>query len=140
MGTGGRTKYNRTQQGLPKAHHLDAACVGASTPDLKNTYINPLEIRAVGRGNRQMARVDSFGFPKGHRAQTKIYFGFQTGDIVKAVVPDGKHPGIYVGAVAIRASGYFDIKDVGGKVIAQGVKHQYCRLLQHIDGYMYSTR
>jgi 5-methylcytosine-specific restriction endonuclease McrA len=35
MGTGGRTKYNRTIQGLPKAHYLDAACVGASTPPLK---------------------------------------------------------------------------------------------------------
>jgi len=105
IGTGGRTKYNRTRQGLPKAHHLDAVCVGASTPELRNTYIKPLEIRAVGRGNRQMARVDSFGFPKGHRSRKKVHFGFQTGDIVKAVVPGGKHPGIYVGAVAIRATG-----------------------------------
>src|SRR5262249_30252531 len=32
-GTGGRTKWHRTVQGLPKAHWLDAACVGASTPE-----------------------------------------------------------------------------------------------------------
>src|SRR6185437_3133069 len=32
VGTGGRTKWNRTQRGLPKTHWLDAACVGASTP------------------------------------------------------------------------------------------------------------
>ncbi len=85
MGTGGRTKYNRTAQGLPKAHHMDAACVGASTPELRNTHIVPLETRAVGRDNRQMARVDSYGFPKGHRSRKKVHFGFQTGDIVKDV-------------------------------------------------------
>jgi hypothetical protein len=27
-GSGGRTKYNRRQRGLPKTHWLDAACVG----------------------------------------------------------------------------------------------------------------
>lgn len=131
IGTGGRTKYNRTMQGLPKTHYFDAACVGASTPELKNTYIRPLEIRAVGRGNRQMARVDRYGFPKGHRARKKVYFGFQTGDIVRAVVTKGKYAGIYKGIVAVRASGYFDIKDVHGKVIAQGIGYKYMRLLQH---------
>jgi 5-methylcytosine-specific restriction endonuclease McrA len=33
VGTGGRTKFNRTRHGLPKTHWLDAACVGASTPE-----------------------------------------------------------------------------------------------------------
>ena len=33
-GSGGRTKYNRSRQKLPKTHWLDAACVGASTPDV----------------------------------------------------------------------------------------------------------
>ncbi len=138
MGTGGRTKYNRITHGLPKAHHMDAACVGASTPELRNTHIVPLEIRAVGRGNRKMARVNSYGFPKGHRSRKKVHFGFQTGDIVRAVVPIGKHPGVFVGAVAVRASGYFDIKDVRGKILAQGVNHKYCKVLQHADGYAYS--
>ena len=32
-GSGGRTKYNRVSQGLEKAHWLDAACVGTSTPE-----------------------------------------------------------------------------------------------------------
>ena len=32
-GSGGRTKFNRTTRGLPKTHWLDAACVGASTPE-----------------------------------------------------------------------------------------------------------
>ncbi len=36
-GTGGRTKWNRAQRGLPKTHWLDAACVGASTPPVHST-------------------------------------------------------------------------------------------------------
>src|SRR5262249_2079653 len=33
VGTGGRTKRHRTTRELPKAHWIDAACVGASTPE-----------------------------------------------------------------------------------------------------------
>ena len=37
VGSGGRTKYNRSRQSIPKTHWTDAACVGASTPeDLRN--------------------------------------------------------------------------------------------------------
>ena len=32
VGTGGQTKYNRVIEGLPKAHWIDAACTGKSTP------------------------------------------------------------------------------------------------------------
>src|SRR5262249_38162748 len=32
VGTGGRTKWNRTGRGLPKTHWLYAACVGGSAP------------------------------------------------------------------------------------------------------------
>ena len=39
-----------------------------------------------------------------------MYFGFQTGDIVKAAVPKGKYMGTWIGRVAVRASGYFDLK------------------------------
>ena len=84
-GTGGRTKYNRTRQGLPKAHWTDAACVGASTPEaLCVAGIQPLSIRAMGHGIRQRCRTNAHGFPVAHRAQQKRFFGFQTGDLVKA--------------------------------------------------------
>src|SRR5258705_1056280 len=33
VGTGGRTRWNRIVRGLPKAHWIDAACLGASTPE-----------------------------------------------------------------------------------------------------------
>lgn len=55
VGTGGRTKYNRSIRGLSKMHWLDAACVGASTPEvLKVKGIIPLIVIATGHGSRQM--------------------------------------------------------------------------------------
>jgi hypothetical protein len=62
--------------------------------------------------------------------------GFQTGDVVKAVVPAGKKAGVYVGRVSVRTSGSFDITTENGKV--QGISYRHCRLLQHMDGYQYS--
>ena len=50
VGTGGRTKWNRTQQGLPKTHWIDAACVGATTPvQIRAAGVVPLLIAAMGR-------------------------------------------------------------------------------------------
>lgn len=45
-GSGGLTKFNRTQQGLGKTHWIDAACVGKSTPKLIVKHVKPLLIRA----------------------------------------------------------------------------------------------
>ena len=63
-GTGGRTKWNRTRRSLPKPHWVDAACVGASTPEhLLLAGVVPLQIRAQGRHSRQMCRTTGIGFP-----------------------------------------------------------------------------
>jgi hypothetical protein len=62
-GSGGLTKYNRTQRGLPKTHWLDAACVGKSTPGhLMIATVTPLLIKVTSRQSRQMCRVDTYGF------------------------------------------------------------------------------
>jgi 5-methylcytosine-specific restriction endonuclease McrA len=59
-GTGGRTKYNRIVRGLPKTHWLDAAFVGAKTPELlKVEGIRPLVITAMGHGSRQICSLRS---------------------------------------------------------------------------------
>lgn len=51
-GTGGRTRYNRASRGLEKTHWLDAACVGASTPDVLHVAgVVPLLIKANGHGS-----------------------------------------------------------------------------------------
>lgn len=135
-GTGGRTKYNRTQRGLPKAHWIDAACVGESTPKhLDITGIVPLLIKSNGWGSRQMCRMDRYGFPRTGPKQAKKVSGFQTGDIVQAVVIQGSKTGIYTGRVAIRSRGSFNIATKQG--VVQGIHHRYCRIIHHVDGYSY---
>lgn len=108
-GSGGLTKFNRSQHNLVKTHWLDAACVGKSTPKLIIKGVKPLLIAANGHGSRQSCRTDKFGFPSRHVPREKIHFGFQTGDIVKSFVTTGKKIGNYVGKVAIRSSGSFNV-------------------------------
>lgn len=137
VGTGGQTKFNRIQRGLPKTHWLDAVCVGESTPQiLKVKGVLPLLITATGHGSRQMCRVDKYGFPRTRAKTQRRVKGFQTGDLVKAVVTKGKKAGVYVGRVAVRASGSFNI--TAGKGTAQGISYRYCKQLHQSDGYNYA--
>jgi 5-methylcytosine-specific restriction endonuclease McrA len=132
-GSGGLTKFNRTRLGLPKTHWLDAACVGVV--DALDVLTNqPLLIKAQGHGTRQMCRTDKFGFPSRYVPRNKFVKGFQTGDIVKATVTSGKKIGEYVGRVAVRTSGSFNIS---AKELVQGVGHKYCQILHRKDGYSY---
>ncbi len=135
IGTGGRTKFNRVTQDYPKAHWIDAACVGESGASI---YLNPeqayLHIKATGHGSRQMCRTDKYGFPTRHRLRQKQHFGFQTGNIVKAIVLAGKYTGRHVGRVACRATGSFDITTTTGKVT---VSHKHIQTIHHADGYSY---
>ncbi|HZU02336.1 MAG TPA: RNA-guided endonuclease IscB [Ktedonobacteraceae bacterium] len=135
-GSGGLTKYNRVSRGLPKTHWLDAACVGKSTPPrLLTQGVVPLHISAAGHGSRQMCGTDESGFPTRHRQRQKVYFGFQTGDLVRAVVPKGVRAGTHVGRVMVRASGSFDIRTKLGR--QAGINARYCRPIQRNDGYRY---
>ncbi len=136
-GTGGRTKWNRTQRGLPKTHWLDAANVGPSTPQrLLWQHVRPLLIRAMGHQNRQMCRMDERGFPRTSAKKKSTKHGFQTGDIVRAVVPGHlKNKGVHVGRMASKASGAFTITTKKGTVTDIG--YRYCTRLQRNDGYGY---
>ncbi|WP_416236399.1 RNA-guided endonuclease IscB [Spirulina sp. CCNP1310] len=133
-GSGGRTKFNRTRLGLPKTHYFDAACVG-ETEELSVLSEQPLLIKATGHGTGQMCRTDKFGFPTRYVPRFKFVQGFQTGDIVKAVVTSVKKAGTYIGRVAVRTSGYFNIADPSG--LLQGISHNYCKPLHQKDGYAY---
>jgi 5-methylcytosine-specific restriction endonuclease McrA len=136
VGTGGRTKFNRTRQAYPKAHWIDAACVGESGARVFITANHiPLSIKATGHGSRQMCRTDQYGFPARHRLRQKQHFGFQTGDRVRAIVPTGKYSGTHVGRVACRATGSFDVTTHSGKVT---VSHKHCKIIHHADGYSYT--
>ena len=139
VGTGGRTKCNRISQGYPKSHWLDAACVGESGANVRaKAEQQILLLKAMGRGKRQVCLMDKFGFPKKRKAKKKEKFakGFQTGDMVKAVVKKGKKIGVYKGRIAIRSSGSFDIK-TGSRTVA-GISHRWCKRIQRQDGYLYS--
>ncbi len=135
-GTGGLTKYNRISRQLPKAHWIDAACIGKSTPEhLVANHVVPLLIKATGRQSRQMCRMDKHGFPRTSAKENRMVKGFQTGDIVRAVVPSGTKIGTHTGRVAVRAIGFFNIHT--GKELIQGIGYRYCVPLHKSDGYSY---
>ena len=137
MSTGGRTKWNRTQRGIPKAHWLDAANVGQSTPPrLLWQHVRPLLIRAMGQQSRQMCRMDAHGFPRTRAKKPSAKHAFRTGDIVRAVVPAHlKNKGVHVGRMATRANGAFTIATRRGTV--SDIGYRYCTRLQRNDGYSY---
>lgn len=131
VGTGGCTKYNRSQQGYPKAHWIDAACVGESGEHVTiPANFAPLCIKATGHGRRQRCRTDKYGFPVQHAPRAKKYLGYHTGDMVRAVVPQGKYAGVHAGRVAIRFRPKFRLNGFD-------VHPKYLTLLQHADGYGY---
>lgn len=134
-GTGGQTKFNRTRLGLEKRHYLDAACVG-EVSSLEVLTDRPLLIKCQGYGTRQACRTDKFGFPNRYVPKFKFVNGFQTGDIVKAIVTSGKKIGTYIGRVAVRSSGSFNLSTKNGLV--QGISHKYCQVVHTKDGYNYS--
>jgi 5-methylcytosine-specific restriction endonuclease McrA len=134
LASGGRTKFNRVQQSIPKSHALDAVCVG-DTARIAHWNIPILAIKCTGRGSYQRTRLDKYGFPRGYLLRQKAVHGFQTGDQVTANVTKGKKTGIYKGRVAIRASGFFNITTATG--VVQGISHKHCQLIARNDGYGY---
>lgn len=134
--SGGETKYNRAEQGYKKDHWIDATCVGEPSVYIPKTY-RPLKIKAEGRGDRQMCRVDANGFPRTSAKHQKRVDGFQTGDLVRAVVLQKyKTGGTHVGKVMVRSRGSFVVNTKEGRV--DGINSKYCDLLQRADGYSYS--
>jgi 5-methylcytosine-specific restriction endonuclease McrA len=132
--SGGRTKYNRCRLGIPKTHALDAACV-AKVDTLTGWRRPILDIRATGRGSYCRTRLDAYGFPRGYCVRQKVVRGFQTGDIVRADVLKGKKTGTYLGRVAVRASGWFNVQTPTG--VVQGINVRHCTLVHRSDGYSY---
>lgn len=135
--SGGMTKCNRSRQNYQKDHWVDAACVGESG---EKVFIHPrhkpLLVKAESRGSRQKCLPDRYGFPRTAPKAQKRVLGFQTGDIIEAKVTTGKKVGCYQGRVAVRSSGNFNVK-VEGKIV-QGIRHDFCRILQRADGYSYA--
>ena len=111
-GTGGKTKYSRTESGLPKTHYFDAACVADIVKQPKDLLI--LYIKAKGYGQRdlfafsagenknktrlvgkQNAKKKKHGFNYGNRKRSSGD-GFRKFDHVAVVKQDGS---CYVGTI-----------------------------------------
>ena len=133
--TGAQTKYNRTRLKLEKQHWIDAACVG-DIDNLKLLTNQPLKIKCNGHGTRQMCRTNKYGFPERYVPRFKFIKGFQTGDIVKAVVLSGKKVGEYIGRIATRSTGSFNIST--REKLVQGISYKYCKTIHFKDGYSYA--
>ncbi len=136
LASGGRTKFNRHQLRIPKTHALDAVCVG-KVEAVSGWQKPTLAVKCTGRGSYQRTRLDKYGFPRGFLMRNKAIKGFRTGDLVRAEVPaTSKKAGVYVGRVAVRATGSFNLQT--GEAIVQGISHKHCWIIQHADGYGYS--
>jgi 5-methylcytosine-specific restriction endonuclease McrA len=126
--SGGRTKWNRHRTSTPKTHALDAACCG-ELDVLTGAEAGTHAMKATGRGKHQRTTPDAHGFPRLRLPRIKQVHGFQTGDLVKAMVPRGKHAGTHTGRVAVRTRGQFRVGAV------DGINRKYCRTIQRSDGY-----
>jgi 5-methylcytosine-specific restriction endonuclease McrA len=133
-GSGGRTKKQRTVLGLPKEHYYDALCVGESTPLTFTGFPAYVQVwSAKGRGTRQMCGTNRYGFPIRYRSRQKIHFGFQTGDLVTAVIPRGKYAGTWTGRATVKARGSLVIATNTGMHLE--THYQHARVLQRSDGW-----
>jgi len=128
--TGSRTKYNRERLRVAKTHALDAACCGLVSRVL-GWGQRVLTIKAQGRGKYQRTTTTKYGFPRSYSMRKKKVHGFQSGDLVRAVITKGKYVGIHQGSVVVRSRGFFDVK-TPEKI---GVNWRYCSLLQRSNGY-----
>ena len=130
------TAYNKDKLGLPKQHYYDALSVGEIPSKFNFLTDKVLQISAKGRGSRQMCSMNKYGFPRTSAKASKSVEGFQTGDMVKAVVTKGSKIGEYLGRVAVRSKRSFDIKTKSGLV--KDIGYRYCHLIQRGDGYLYN--
>ncbi|MEV2274252.1 RNA-guided endonuclease IscB [Nocardiopsis sp. NPDC049922] len=134
VASGGRTKWNRTRNRLPKSHTLDALAVGV-TERITETVGAVLIARCTGRGSYARTQPDKHGFPRLRLPRTKRFRGFSTGDLVRAVVPKGKWAGTRTGRAAVRSSGSHTVSTPQGLV---KTSYKNLRLLQRADGYAYT--
>ncbi len=127
LGSGGRTKYNRIKNNLPKTHYFDASCVGklAGKLKIKENNVNVLNIKAIGRGKYKRTDTDKYGFPRQYRARLGYFQGFKSGDIVKSI------HGIKT-ITSVRAKGSFTLEN------KKSISPKKCKLIQRCNGYIYN--
>jgi hypothetical protein len=91
-------------------------------------------IKSTGRGSYSRTRTDRYGLAGLRLPRVKIHHGHATGDLVCAVVHQGKHQGTHTGRVAVRSSGSHTVQTAMGPI---KTSWKNLRLLQRGDGYTY---
>ncbi|MBW4625115.1 MAG: RRXRR domain-containing protein [Brasilonema octagenarum HA4186-MV1] len=135
-GSGGLTKFNRTRLLLPKAHWIDAACVGI-TGTLKILITKIFTAKSTGHGIRRMCRINKYGFPCTAPKQTFTHVS--TGDFVRVqIVKERKNlqSGTYTGRVKTPTNKGCEVVINGFRVgfsTMKGVSRIHCS-----DGYNYA--
>ena len=128
------TRQNRERLGLSKSHCIDAACVG-DVKQVLNWRCPVFLIKATGRGSYQRTRTDRNGSPQAYLPRQKRFYGFQTGDVVRATVRRrGKSPSVRTGRLTVRSCGWFGLRSHGR--IYQAHWKKCCRIARG-DGYAY---
>lgn len=136
-GTGAQTKFNRTRLDYPKAHWIDAACVGESGATVTlDPATKPLRIKATGHGTRQTVRTDKYGFPCAKAKTSKMVNGIKTGDLISLVQTKGKYIGAFRSRVtAIKNASNFLSISLNGK--QTWFSSKLATVIQKADGYSY---
>jgi 5-methylcytosine-specific restriction endonuclease McrA len=135
-GSGGLTKFNRTRLELPKAHWIDAACVGV-VDALKFLTAKVLSVKATGHGCRRMCNINKFGFPCTEPKQA--FKHILTGDMVRATLrKDRKN--VMAGTYAVRVKAP---TEKGCEVVINGFRIQFSnmkdiKIIHHSDGFSYA--
>ena len=104
--------------------------------DRHGSFCSGSKRQAIDAVQRKARKITQYGFARGYLMRTKSVKGFRTSDLVRASVTAGKKLGEYIGRVAVRATGSFNIQTVGA--VVQGISHKYCRIVQRGDGYGYA--
>jgi hypothetical protein len=135
--TGGRTKFNRTQQGLEKSHSIDAACVGKSGRSIQLRTTQPLIVTCFGHGTRQEIRVNKHGFPAVKNTRVR-YKHVKTGDTVKFTLDTDRknsRAGTYTARVKTPTAKGFEVLINQFRIGVSTIKN--VKFIHRQDGYSY---
>ena len=134
-GSGALTKFNRHVFSVPKEHWLDALCVGRLNGVDFNPALKVLHASCTGRGQYKRTRTDKYGFPICYFMRKKRPHGVASGDLVRMIVRNGKHPGIWQGRSTAFSDGCVVIQLPMFRIKGRA---RNCSILSLNDGYRYS--
>ena len=122
------TKHTRAEEGLPKAHVIDARCISGNPCACSDGH--SWVIRKLRANNRQLHRATILpgGKRRNNQAPREVR-GFRLMDSVEYAYRDCFLSGR-------RMSGKFSIADIAGKVLADSVSYKKLTLKHHNNTYI----